>query len=106
MTTNGTTNGGNGVLGVSGGARFFDANKRDRGWARKVTRRAHAVGRLTVLDVETNEPSLATFLTGLDKDPLRVQDTGDAGECYTFVWASGYENGSAIRIQGILEPTS
>jgi hypothetical protein len=91
---------------LSGGARFFDGDKRDRGWARKVTRRAQAVGRLTVLDVETTEPSLAAFLSGLDKAPLRVQDTGNSGESYTFTWASGYENGTGIRIQGILDGSS
>jgi hypothetical protein len=31
-----------------------------------------------------------------------VQYTGDEGETYTFAWASGYENGAAIRIQGRL----
>jgi hypothetical protein len=98
-----TVSGSNGVVTITGGARFFDGDKRDRGWARKVTRRAHAIGRLTVLDVETSEPPLAAFLTSLDKAPLRVQDTGSSGECYTFAWASGYENGSGIRIQGVLE---
>ena len=98
MTENGTSS----SPSLASGARFFDRNKRDRGWARKVTRRAHAVGRLTVLDVEASEPSLAAFLTGLDKEPLRVQDAGNSGDCYAFVWASGYQNGSAIRIQGIL----
>jgi hypothetical protein len=92
-------------LDLTGGARFFDVDKRDRGWARKVTSREKTVGRLTVLDVESAEPSLAAFLTGLDRAPLRVQDTGASGESFTFTWASGYENGTSIRIQGILDRT-
>jgi hypothetical protein len=84
------------------GARFFDENKRDRGWAKKVTKRAQAPGRLTVLDVVTTEPSLASFLTGLDRSGLRVQYTDVSGASYTFAWASGYENGTQIRIQGVL----
>jgi hypothetical protein len=85
-----------------GGARFFDENKRDRGWAKKVTRRAHNIGKLTVLDVTTTEASLADFLVGLDKGGLRVQCTDVSGESYVFAWASGYENGAQIRIQGVL----
>jgi hypothetical protein len=90
-------------LDLTGGARFFDVDKRDRGWARRVTRRERAVGRLTVLEVENAEPSLAAFLMGLDRAPLRVQDTGASGESYMFTWASGYENGTSIRIQGVLD---
>jgi len=85
-----------------GGARFFDENKQDRGWAKQVTRRAQSIGRLTILDVVTTEPSLASFLTSLDKGILRVQCTDLAGASYAFAWASGYENGSQIRIQGVL----
>jgi len=61
--------------------------------------------RLTVLDVVTNEASLAVFLRALDRSPIRVQHTDSEGESYTFVWASGYENGAAIRIQGRLAAT-
>ena len=50
----------------------------------------------------TNEASLAAFLRALDRSPLRVQYTDHEGETYTFAWASGYENGTAIRIQGKL----
>jgi hypothetical protein len=89
-------------MGERTGARFFDENKRDRGWASRVTRRAHTVGRLIVLDVTTTEPSLASFLTSLDKSSLRVQCTDTSGESYTFKWASGYENGAQIRVQGVL----
>ena len=84
------------------GARFFDEKKRDRGWATRVTKRAQAVGKLTVLDVITAEPSLASFLTALDKSGLRVEHADVTGETYTFLWASGYQNGLQIRIQGVL----
>jgi hypothetical protein len=87
---------------ATSGARFFDANKQDRGWAKKVTRRPKAIGKLTILDVVTNEPSLASFLTGLDRSSLRVQCTDMSGASYMFEWASGYENGTQIRIQGVL----
>jgi hypothetical protein len=84
------------------GARFFDEKKQDRGWAKRVTKRANAVGRLTVLDVMTTETALASFLTGLDRSSLRVQCTDLSGDSYMFEWASGYDNGSQIRIQGVL----
>jgi len=83
-------------------ARFFDENDEDRGWAKKVTKRAKAVGRLTILDVVTTEASLASFLTGLDRSTLHVQCTDISGVSYKFAWASGYENGSQIRVQGVL----
>lgn len=86
----------------TGGARFFDENKRDRGWAKAVTKRSQAIGRLTILDVVTTEASLASFLTGLDKSSLRVQCTDVSGASYTFAWASGYDNGPQIRVQGVL----
>ena len=85
-----------------GGARFFDENKQDRGWAKRVTRRSQSIGRLTILDVVTTEPSLASFLVGLDRSRLRVQCTDISGESYIFAWASGYENGPQIRVQGVL----
>lgn len=85
------------------GARFFDEKSRDRGWAGKVTRRVQQVTGLTILDVTTPEPSLASFLTALDKARLSVQHTGTSAESYTFVWASGYANGTDIRVQGVLE---
>lgn len=83
-------------------ARFFDENNQERGWAKKVTKRAKSVGRMTVLDVVTTEQSLARFLTSLDRSALVVQCTDLAGSSYKFAWASGYENGPAIRIQGLL----
>jgi hypothetical protein len=86
-----------------GGARFFDCDSRDRGWARKVTRRVPGLSSLTVLDVVAPEPALAQFLTTLDKNPLTVQVTEISGESYEFVWASGYNNGADVRIQGVLD---
>jgi hypothetical protein len=86
------------------GARFFDDQRQDRGWAAKVVRKVRMLGGLTILDVVTNEASLATFLRELDRSPLSVQHTDSEGESYTFAWASGYENGTAIRIQGMLQP--
>jgi hypothetical protein len=89
-----------------GGARFFDEQRRDRGWAGRVTRRIQRVSGLTVLDVVAPEPGLATFLTALDKARLGVKTTGTATESYSFVWASGYRNGLHIRIQGVVEKGS
>lgn len=86
----------------SSSARFFDENSQDRGWAKKVTKRAKAVGRLTVLEVATTDEALARFLTSLDRSALVVQCTDLSGASYTFQWASGYENGPSIRIQGLL----
>ncbi len=83
-------------------ARFFDEKDHDRGWAKKVTKRAKSVGRLTTLDVVTTEASLVSFLTGLDRSSLHVQCTDISGVSYRFEWASGYENGPHIRIQGVL----
>jgi hypothetical protein len=84
------------------GARFFDDQKRERGWAAKVVRRERAQGALVVLDVTTTDTDLRSFLGSLDRSPLRVQQTGDEGTTYLFAWASGYENGPMIRVQGIL----
>jgi hypothetical protein len=83
-------------------ARFFDDLKQDRGWAKKVTKRPKGIGRLTVLDVVTSDSQLASFLEGLDHSGLRVQCTDLGGESYEFAWASGYANGSGIRIRGLL----
>jgi hypothetical protein len=83
-------------------ARFFDDLRQDRGWAQKVAKRPQGIGRLTVLDVVTNDSQLASFLEGLDHSGLRVQCTDLGGESYDFAWASGYANGSGIRIRGLL----
>ncbi len=88
------------------GARFFDNRREDRGWASTVVRKLGGLGGLTVLDVLTNESGLAAFLKALDRSPLLVQYTDTEGETYNFAWASGYENGAAIRIQGRLAAAS
>jgi hypothetical protein len=85
------------------GARFVDEHKRERGWASKVVRRERALGRLVVLDVTTTDPELSRFLGALDRAPLLVQQTDAEGTSYRFAWASGYENGAAIRVQGVLQ---
>jgi hypothetical protein len=87
------------------GARFFDENKRERGWATKVVKRERPLGRLVVLEVTSTDASLLAFLGSLDKSPLQVEQTGDESETYNFVWASGYENGATVRIQGVLHDT-
>jgi hypothetical protein len=86
-----------------GAARFLDEQDRDRGSAGMVTRRVKGLSSLTVLDVSAPDPSLVTFLTTLDRSRLSVQHTPPSEESYTFAWASGYANGSKIRIQGVLE---
>jgi hypothetical protein len=85
------------------GARFFDGEQRDLGWALRVTKRASALGNLTVLDVTTTEVGLADSLVALDRKRLFVRSCAPSGRCYAFAWASGYGNGRQIRIQGILE---
>lgn len=85
------------------GARFFDQHKRDRGWASLVIRRANKGERLIILDVTTTDRELLVFLRGLDKAPLWIEEAGDGGVHYRFAWASGYENGSTVRVQGNLQ---
>jgi hypothetical protein len=89
----------------SGGARFFDANRRDRGWASGVTRREKGQGlsSLTVIDVVGAESDLAVFLTHLDRSHLVVRESPGGGPLYKFRWASGYANGEAVRVQGVLD---
>jgi hypothetical protein len=85
------------------GARFLDEHRRDRGWASQVARRVRPIDGLTTLDVTTNESGLTAFMSSLERSRLRVQSTDDEGESYTFAWASGYKNGSRIRVHGALE---
>ncbi|HVR63280.1 MAG TPA: hypothetical protein VMU50_15360 [Polyangia bacterium] len=85
------------------GTRFFDEHGHDQGWASQVTRRVRHIDGLTTLDVTTNEAGLAAFLGSLERSRLRVQSIGDEGESFTYAWASGYRNGSQIRVQGALE---
>jgi hypothetical protein len=86
-----------------GPARFFDESNRDRGCAGGVTKRINDVTGLAVLDVTASEPALALFLTTLDKHRLTVHANGLSGESYSFEWASGYDNGDRIRVQGVLK---
>ena len=86
-----------------GGAYFYDEHKHDRGWAKIVVRRKSTPGRLVVLDILTTEPGLGGFLRALDKAPLQVHETGENGMTYRFAWASGYANGSMVRVQGVLQ---
>jgi hypothetical protein len=83
-------------------ARFFDEKQQDRGWATHVTKRAKAVGRLTILDVVTKDDALARFLVSLDRTALVIRCADPDQSSYQFAWASGYDNGSTIRVQGIL----
>jgi hypothetical protein len=90
--------------GDRGGARFFDEDSRDRGWAAKVSKRVVALTGVTILEVTATEPTLTEYLAALDRGRLTVQHTDASGERYTFAWASGYEDGNEIRIQGVVEP--
>lgn len=85
------------------GARFFDALRQDRGLATVVVRREPAAGRMVILDVKTTEIALRSFLRSLDKAPLLVQEPGDGGVAFRFAWASGYDNDTMVRVQGILQ---
>ena len=51
----------------------------------------------------STDTALRIFLSSLDQAPLSVQQTGEEAESYTFVWASGYDNGATVRIQGRLQ---
>jgi hypothetical protein len=86
------------------GARFFDRQKQDLGRAGRVTTRVRSGSTLTVLDVTGAEPKLARALTLFDRGRLRIHWEDAAHTCYVFRWASGYDNGSDVRIQGMLEP--
>ena len=84
------------------GARFYDEHHCDRGWASRVIKRTNGVGRLIVLEVTTTDRELLGFLRGLDKSPLWIEEAGEGGAHYRFAWASGYENGPTVRVQGSL----
>lgn len=85
------------------GARFFDCDGNDRGWARRVTHRDHPLSGMTILDVIHPPPELSRFLVCLDHIELVVQCTGDSASHFRFRWASGYENGEDVRVQGVIE---
>jgi hypothetical protein len=90
---------------TASGARFFDGRRRDLGRATRVSERKPLLGTLTILDVTTSEPALAASLLMLDKGRLLVKGEDSAGGGWDFMWASGYANGSNIRIQGVLVHT-
>jgi hypothetical protein len=87
----------------TGGARFFDGAKRDRGCAQDVRKRDVELSTLTVIDIFGADPSLTAFLVHLDHGHLLMRDPQSGAPLYTFRWASGYENGEGVRIQGVLE---
>jgi hypothetical protein len=84
------------------GARFIDANKRDQGHAGSVTRRPPGLAPLTVIDVVAASPGLFAFLTHLDNSRLLLRHPQTGATLYEFRWASGYADGSSVRIQGVL----
>lgn len=84
------------------GAGFYDARKAFRGEAAFVSKRNRALSELTVIDVVGADAPLTIYLTHLDHSPLVVRDQV-GGALFTFLWASGYVNGSDIRIQGVLD---
>ena len=86
------------------GARFFNKVNRDLGRAGKVTTHVRRGPALTVVDITGAEPDLTRALTLLDRERVRIHCEDAASTCYVFTWASGYANGSAVRIQGMLEP--
>jgi hypothetical protein len=85
------------------GPGFFDARKAFRGSATLVSKRTRASSDLTVIDVVGADAGLADFLSHLDKARLVVHESGGA-TLFNFRWASGYVNGTDIRVQGVLEP--
>ncbi len=85
---------------------FFDNKNRYRGSASQVTSRAPAFSGLTVMDVVGADRELAPFLTCLDRSVLSIQHPTTGATLFTFQWASGYENGSGIRVQGMLVRSS
>jgi hypothetical protein len=83
--------------------RFFDRDKRDRGRAADVRERERSLSSLTVIDVFGAEAALVSFLTHLDRAHLVVCDPANGAPIYKFRWASGYENGEGVRVQGVLD---
>jgi len=84
------------------GGTFSDGHRRERGRASDIVVRARGIGRLVFLDVTTSDRDLSEFLGSLDRSPIQVQLDGTNAAAYRFSWASGYRNGSTIRVQGVL----
>ena len=99
---------GDGVVDVAqslaaSGAGFYDGRKAFRGEARLVSKRHRALSELTVIDVVGADAGLASYLAQLDHSRLVVRDRASGDALYTFLWASGYVNGTDIRVQGVLD---
>jgi hypothetical protein len=67
-----------------------------------VSRRTRALSDLIILDVVGADSGLAQFLAHLDKSRLVVRESG-GDMMFSFRWASGYVNGTDIRVQGVLD---
>jgi hypothetical protein len=93
----------NSPSGAPGGAGFYDSTKMFRGEAMLVSKRSRALSELTVLDIVGADAGLTSYLSHLDKSRMIVRDRASGDALFTFRWASGYVNGSDIRIQGVLE---
>ena len=87
------------------GTDFFDSQKTFRGCATLVTKRSHAQSDLTVIDVVGADATLTAFLSGLVRSSLVVREPGGGDTLFNFQWASGFVNGTDIKIQGILDRT-
>ena len=87
----------------AGGAGFYDSTKMFRGEASLVSKRSRALSELTVLDIVGADAGLTSYLSHLDKSRLVVRDRASGDALFSFRWASGYVNGSDIRVQGVLE---
>ncbi len=91
---------------MSAGARFFDEKNNELGWAADVEERVHLLGSLTVLDIKGPDAALAEILACLDHKGLVVKRAAEASPAaYRFKWASGYRNGTGVRLRGMLVPT-
>jgi hypothetical protein len=73
-------------------ARFFDSANFDLGCAGQVFGRTSSLGGLTVLQVMTADPTLASFFNGLDRRAMRVESV-EGGRILLFKWASAYFDG-------------
>jgi len=85
------------------GAGFYDGRRTFQGEATLVSKRNRALSELTVVDVVGADPRLASYLTHLDRARLVIRDRVSGDTLFTFRWASGYVNGSDVRIQGVLD---
>ena len=87
------------------GTVFFDSQRKFRGCASLVTKRSRAQSDLTVIDVVGADAGLTAFLSRLVRSSLVVREPGSGDTLFNFQWASGFVNGTDIKIQGILDRT-